>query len=118
MSTFMDRITARQDNDRLASQVDYGAFRRLGALRAVTVRLPISTIAKMTLLEEKSPGMWESRQEMLFEMIESCIRDWTAKQSSPEAAHIEFQEAARRALRPHVGQDKQDNLVAPALDKI
>ncbi len=72
------------------THVSYGIFRLWRALRPVTVRLPVTTIAKMKLLEEKCPSVWESKQEMLFEMIESCIQDWIAKQPVPDKAAAEF----------------------------
>jgi len=41
-------------------------FRLWRTLKPVMVRLPITTIAKMKYLEGHCPGVWESRQEMLF----------------------------------------------------
>jgi hypothetical protein len=97
MSSFLSRIKERSENERL-SHIDYAGFRRMRALRAVTVRLPVTTIAKMKLLEEKCPDLWESRQEMLFEMIESCVQDWISTQPSFKRTYQEFDSAARSGL--------------------
>jgi hypothetical protein len=76
----------------------------MSALRAVTVRLPVTTIAKMKLLEEKCPNLWESRQEMLFEMIESCVQDWISTQPSSKETYQEFDSAARSGLTTQDGE--------------
>ena len=62
----------------------------------------------MKLLEEKCPSVWESKQEMLFEMIESCIQDWIAKQPVPDKAAAEFDHQARRALQHRMGKDSPE----------
>ena len=101
MSSFIRRINEQRDymlKKGNLNHVSYGIFRLWGVLRAVTVRLPVTTIAKMKLLEKKCPG-WESQQEMVFEMIESCVQDWITKQPSPEQAASEFDQEARRALQ-------------------
>jgi hypothetical protein len=98
MSSFLKRLEERREKDRL-SHVDYAGFRRLGVLRPVTVRLPITTVAKMKLLEKLCSKTWESRQEMLFEMIESSIRDWIEGRRDSKELHEQFQHAAYRALQ-------------------
>jgi hypothetical protein len=103
MSNFVDRINERRDyllKQGNLNHVSYGIFRLWGALQAITVRLPVTTVAKMKHLEKKCPA-WDSRQEMLFEMIEACIQDWIAKQPSPKQAAAEFDQAARGALQRH-----------------
>jgi len=108
MNSFLDRMHEKRDyllRKGNLNHVSYGIFRLWGTLRAVTARLPITTIEKMKLLEEKCPDAWESRQEMLFEMIESCIQDWIAKQPLPEQVEVEFDQAARKALKKGLGRD-------------
>jgi Arc/MetJ-type ribon-helix-helix transcriptional regulator len=68
-------------------------------MRPITVRLPASTVEKMDELFQRCPRIWRSRQEVLFEMIESCIQDWIEIQSKPEKTAKEFQEIARRGLQ-------------------
>jgi hypothetical protein len=114
MANFVNRIEERRESDRQLSHVNYDGFRRMGYLRAFTVRLPITTIAKMDLLEKKCSKVWDSKQEMFFEMIESCIADWIASTDSPEAAHAEFQEAAHRSLQQHsLDRDRHSAQKAP-----
>jgi hypothetical protein len=102
-NNFVKRIEERRESDRTVSHLRYDDFRRMGYLRPITVRLPITTLAKMALLEGKlseKEGHWGSRQEMLFEMIECCIRDWIDTYGSP-GDDQEFQNVARRALQLH-----------------
>jgi hypothetical protein len=112
MNSFMDRIGEKKDyllkNGDL-KHVSYGMFRLWRTLKPVMVRLPITTIAKMKYLEGHCPGVWESRQEMLFEMIESCIQDWIAKQPSPKKAAAELDHVARRALQKGMGTLSPDD---------
>jgi hypothetical protein len=75
----------------------------MGYLRPITVRLPVTTLAKLELLEEKlaeqGGKIWDSRQETIFEMIESCIADYIGSKESPDRIHKEFQTKARRAMQ-------------------
>ena len=115
MSSFTLRINEKKDyllKKGNLNHVSYGIFRLWRALRPVTVRLPVTTIAKMKLLEKRCPTVWESRQEMLFEMIESCIQDWIAKQPAQSKAAEEFDHEARRALQRGLGADTAED--APA----
>lgn len=77
----------------------YHDFMRVGKMRPLTVRLPASTVEKMDELFQRCPKIWHSRQEMLFEMIESCVQDWIETQSNPENIAKEFQKIARKALQ-------------------
>jgi hypothetical protein len=100
MNTFLKRIDERNSEDK--SHLHYSDYRRMNALRAVTFRLPVTTIAKMKLLFEKSPQTWESKQEMLFEMIESSIKDWIENQGTQDHQNkvfANFDHAARRGLQ-------------------
>src|SRR5713101_5295505 len=108
MSSFTDRINEKKDflsKKGNLSHVSYGMFRLWRALRPVTVRLPVTTIAKMKLLEQKCPIQWESKQEMLFDMIECCIKDWITLQPAPGKTAAEFDHEARRALQHGMGAD-------------
>lgn len=112
MSSFTDRINEKKDflsKKGNLSHVSYGMFRLWRAVRPVTVRLPVTTIAKMKLLEEKCSIQWESKQEMLFDMIECCIKDWINLQPSPSKAAGEFDRAARRALQQEMGANTSED---------
>ncbi len=112
MSSFTDRINEKKDflsKKGNLSHVSYGMFRLWRALRPVTVRLPVTTIAKMKLLEEKCAIQWESKQEMLFDMIECCIKDWINLQPSASKIAGEFDRAARRALQQGMGSDASED---------
>jgi hypothetical protein len=101
--TFAERIKERRKTDRIVSHLRYGDFRRMGYLRPVTVRLPVTTLAKLEHLEEKleqkGGKVWDSRQEMIFEMIEACISDYISGTDSPERVAEEFQAIARRSMQ-------------------
>ena len=101
--TFVQRIKERRETDRLVSHLRYDDFRRIGYLRPITVRLPVTTLAKLELLdqklEEEGGKVWSSRQETIFEMIESCIAGYINGTGSPDSVHEEFQAVARRAMQ-------------------
>jgi hypothetical protein len=69
---------------------------KLGKVRPITVRLPVSTVAKIDELQKQCPAVWNSRQELLFEMIESCVQDWTDAQ--PQFKDT-IEAVAKKALR-------------------
>jgi hypothetical protein len=95
----MNNFLRRMDEKKEGKHMTYTQLRKIGALRAVTVRLPVTTIKKMQLLEQKCLGQWESRQEMLFDMIESAILDWVESGGFPQGEFEEFQRAAYEGLR-------------------
>jgi hypothetical protein len=113
--TFAKRIQERRESDRTISHLRYDDFRRMGYLRPITVRLPVTTLAKLDLLDaklEKAGGkVWDSRQETIFEMIEACISDYTNGSDSPERTDEEFQAVARRSMQvnpPARGEDTEE----------
>ena len=101
--SFTKRIRERRESDRIVSHLRYDDFRRLGYLRPITVRLPVTTLAKLELLdaklEEDGGRVWDSRQEIIFEMIEACISDYINGTDIPKRAHEEFQAIAHRSLQ-------------------
>ena len=98
MSEFLKRLRRKPTEPR--TYVSYDDFMKLlDKVRPITVRLPISTVAKLDELQKQCPSVWGSRQELLFEMIESCIRDWIDEQPKPKDAAVIFDEVARKALR-------------------
>jgi len=113
MNSFMDRMDEKKGyllKKGDLKHVSYGMFRLWRTLKPMTVRLPITTIDKLKYLEDHCPtGVWESRQEMIFEMIESCIQDWIAEQPSPEKAAAELDHVARRALQKGMGSHSPDD---------
>ena len=98
MSEFLKRLRRKPTEPR--TYVSYDDFMKFfDEVRPITVRLPVSTVAKLDELQKQCPSVWSSRQELLFEMIESCVRDWIdAQPKSKEAAKL-FDEVARKALR-------------------
>jgi hypothetical protein len=97
MSEFMKRFRRKPFEPR--TYVSYDDFMKLGKVRPMTVRLPVSTVAKLDELQSQCQAVWGSRQELLFEMIESCIRDWINAQPQPKEADGAIDGAARKALR-------------------
>ena len=98
MSEFLKRLRRKPTEPR--TYVSYDDFMKLlDKVRPITVRLPISTVAKLDELQRQCPSVWGSRQELLFEMIESCVRDWIDAQPKPKDAGAIFDEVARKALR-------------------
>jgi hypothetical protein len=70
-----------------------------GGVRPITVRLPVGTVAKLDELQRQCPTVWSSRQELLFEMIESSVKDWIEAQATLKDTVKAFDDAARKALR-------------------
>ncbi|MGD0494230.1 MAG: hypothetical protein ABSC32_22125 [Steroidobacteraceae bacterium] len=97
MSEFLKRFRRKPFEPR--TYVSYDDFMKLGKVRPITVRLPVSTVAKIDELQKQCPAVWNSRQELLFEMIESCVQDWIGAQPQSKDAASIFEGAARKALR-------------------
>ena len=112
MNSFTERVRERRESDKLLSHLRYGDFRRMGYLRPITVRLPVTTLAKLDLLdaklEKEGKKVWDSRQETIFEMIEACISDFINGTRSPKQAREEFQAAATRSMQLNVPSHEED----------
>jgi len=67
---FAERIKERRETDRLVSHLRYEDFRRMGYLRPITVRLPVTTLAKLEWLdqklEEEGGKVWVRLQSIVF----------------------------------------------------
>jgi hypothetical protein len=98
MSEFLKRLRRKPTEPR--TYVSYDDFMKLlDKVRPITVRLPVSTVAKLDELQKQCPSVWGSRQELLFEMIESCVKDWVDAQPATKDAAKVFDDAARKSLR-------------------
>ena len=98
MSEFLKRLARKPTEPR--TYVSYDDYMKLlDKVRPITVRLPVSTVAKLDELQKRCPSVWSSRQELLFEMIESSVKDWIDVQPTPEEAAKDFDHVARKALR-------------------
>jgi hypothetical protein len=97
MSEFLKRFRRKPFEPR--TYVSYDDFMKLGKVRPMTVRLPVSTVAKLDELQKQCEAVWSSRQELLFEMIESCVRDWIDAQPQSKEADALIDGVARKALR-------------------
>jgi hypothetical protein len=98
MGEFLKRL--RREPTEPRTYVSYDDFMKLlDKVRPITVRLPVSTVAKLDELQKQCPSVWGSRQELLFEMIESCVKDWIDAQPAQRGAAKVFDDAARKALK-------------------
>ncbi len=97
MSEFLKRFRRKPFEPR--PYVSYDDFMKLGKVRPITVRLPVTTVEKLDALQSQCDSVWSSRQELLFEMIESCVRDWVDAQPEPKEAAAFIEAAAKKALR-------------------
>ena len=98
MSEFLKRLRRKPTEPR--TYVSYDDFmKRLDKARPITARLPVSTVAKLDELQKQCPSIWGSRQELLFEMIESCVKDWIDAQPATKNAAKAFDDVARKSLR-------------------
>lgn len=96
MGEFLKRFRRKPFEPR--TYVSYDDFMKLGKVRPMTVRLPVSTVAKLDELQKQCDPVWSSRQELLFEMIESCVRDWIDAQPQPKEAAALIDSVARKAM--------------------
>jgi hypothetical protein len=102
MSEFLKRMRRKPTEPR--TYVSYDDFMKLlDKVRPITVRLPISTVAKLDELQKQCPSVWGSRQELLFEMIESCVKEWIDAQPAAKESVKLFDDVARKALRRATG---------------
>lgn len=97
MSEFLRRLRRNPIEPR--TYVSYDDFMKLYKVRPITVRLPVSTVAKLDELQAQCPLVWGSRQELLFEMIESCVKDWIESQPASQEAAKVFDDLAKKSLR-------------------
>jgi hypothetical protein len=97
MGEFLKRLRRKPTEPR--GYVSYDDYMKLpGKVRPITVRLPVSTVAKLDELQRQCPSVWNSRQELLFEMIESSVLDWIEVQPRPKEATAAIEAAAGKTL--------------------
>ncbi len=97
MSEFLKRLRRKPTEAR--GYVSYDDYMKLpGKVRPITVRLPVSTVAKLDALNAQCPAVWGSRQELLFEMIESCVIDWIEAQPRPKEAAAAIEATVGKTL--------------------
>jgi len=86
----------------------YDDFVRGGYLKTFSVRLPITTIAKLRELHKRDRKSWPAIQALVFDLLEDSIERWTKDGSDPAIAH-ELQKVATRALQLRAsGFDRPD----------
>ncbi len=73
-------------------------FARAGFLRVFSVRLPVTTIAKVRLIQERHPELWRTSQELMFDLIENAIEHAVEKEKD-ERLEKDLQRAASRAMQ-------------------
>lgn len=74
--------------------LNYETMRAMGLLKTVSFRLPVTTVALLDEMVKWTP--WSTKQEMLYEMINSAINDFL--QTCPEPVREGLEEMARAAL--------------------
>ncbi|MFY9328806.1 MAG: hypothetical protein WAO76_12455 [Georgfuchsia sp.] len=105
MSKFTEIISEHQaEIERMIKQQErgggtpasYAMFQNMGMLKPFAVRLPVTTLAMLDELQNYGP--WPSKQEMVFQMIESAIIEFIESAAEPvqkrfdEVANIAFKE--------------------------
>lgn len=103
MTEFLKRM--RREPTEPRTYVSYDDFMKLlNKVRPITVRLPVGTVAKLDELQRRCPSVWGSRQELLFEMIESCVKDWIDSQPASKEEEKVFDEIAKTSLRRSIDE--------------
>ncbi len=82
-------------------------------MKTYSVRLPITTIAKLEELHRhlktQYPRTWASKQELLFDLLEHAIDNWIEEELDQEVARSMIQKAAARALQLRASRFNSDN---------
>lgn len=86
----IDRLVAEQAGGK---SISYSMMRDMGMLKPFAVRLPVTLIA--VLDEMMGQGLWESKQEMVYDMIQSTYEDFL--ESSPESTKAIFADIQKKA---------------------
>jgi hypothetical protein len=122
MNTFLKILHKHQaEIDRMLSERDegtpipYSVMRDNGMLKPFAVRLPITLVA--ILDEMVKHGLWESKQEMAYDMIQSAYVDFV--ESLPEEDKLKFNEIQKNAWEAWrvKNEDKIDNLAMATIFK-
>jgi hypothetical protein len=100
MSTFLKEVNEYQEKMRREAEegqpLDYNLMKHIGLIKPYTVRLPVTTLAELDELTKFGP--WESKQEMIFKIIDGAIRDFLDDAGTGEKVRKSFHEAAKKAL--------------------
>jgi len=105
---FREQIRRYQDELRRLHEegqpLDYETMRALGLLKPVSFRLPVTTVVLLDEMVKWTP--WSTKQEMLYEMINSAINDFL--QTCPEPVREGLEEMARAALEEWLAEQRGD----------
>ena len=96
MSSILDKARSRQQPK---TAMTYDDFVKQGALKTYSVRLPVTTIAKLEELQQRHSTIWPSKQQLVFDLLEAAIEDWIAGEANPKVARDLMQRVAHIALQ-------------------
>jgi hypothetical protein len=100
MNTFVDSARSRRTPP---DAMTYQNFRDSDFLKAFSVRLPVTTIAKVEALHghlaRTYPRVWASKQELLFDLLEHALTIWANEESDRDTAHSMLERAATMAMQ-------------------
>lgn len=109
MSTFLKEIEEYQERMRRESErgqvMDYNLMRHIGLIRPYTVRLPVTTLAELDELMKFGP--WNSKQEMIFKIIDGAIQDFLDDPETADKVRERFLAIQKKALEELQAQDLQ-----------
>lgn len=100
MSHFLEKVKAYNAEIRRREQEEgislpYSRMLSDGMMKPVSFRLPVTTAAQLDVL--MGYGLWDSKQEMLYEILHSTIRDFLDLTSEEEGIQQAFKKAAVQA---------------------
>lgn len=87
----IDRMIEEQQH---GNNMSYSMMQSMGMLKPFAVRLPVPLIAVLDEIE--SHGLWKSKQEMVYDMIQSAVSDFY--DSAPEETQKKCTEIQNKAL--------------------
>jgi len=87
----IDRMIEEQQHGKTMT---YSMMQSMGMLKPFAVRLPIPLIA--VLDEVASHGLWRSKQEMVYDMIQSAVQDFLS--ASTEETRKKCLDIQKKAL--------------------
>lgn len=115
MSRFLDQIESHQEAMRRSDEeydmeMNYNTFRINGLTKPYTVRLPVTTLAQLDYLLKFGP--WNTKQEMLYSMINGAILDFIESSGVGVPVRQEFIQIAKKALEETPLKDEREEQLA------
>lgn len=107
MSRIIEKISKFQEELQAPGiPMTYAMMHSEGMLKPATFRLPVTTLAMMDELYTFGP--WDSKQEMLFDLVDDAIHQFLTSPDTGEAVREKFHKVAEDALEEWRSSRRED----------